>query len=660
VGSGDYRAPAFSMRRSDGAVGCDLRYAGHTILPGKYSLPGLPAVYAETEEADTLLVTLEDPSAGVTVLLQYGVLPELDVITRAASIHNSGSSTVTLQTAASMCLDIVSGDWDLIHFYGRHCGERTPDRTSIGQREIVIGSRRGASSHHQNPFVILAEDGAGELAGQCIGISLLYSGGFTCNVSRDPFGASRAVMGIQSESFDYPLEPGETFQAPEAAFCYSASGLAHLSHLYHKLISQHICRGPWKNRRRPVLINNWEATGMHFDGEKILSIARKAADLGVEMMVLDDGWFGARNDDNAGLGDWTVNTEKLGCTMGQLAQKIRDMGMRFGLWIEPEMVNEDSNLYRAHPDWALRIPGKQPVRARNQLVLDFSRPEIVDAIFAQIAQVLDDCHADYVKMDMNRSICEVYSAASQTQSQGKILYRYTLGVYRFMELLLERYPNLLLEGCSGGGGRFDAGMLYYCPQIWCSDNTDAIDRIRIQYGTSFGYPIRTMGAHVSAVPNYGTQRSVPFGTRAVVAMSGTFGYELDLNLISEEEKRQVPAQIATFKKYWHLLQNGLYYRLTDVMRNRGEAAWMMVAEDGSEALINIVTLDVTGNGPNRFIRCAGLTPGAVYRDEESGAKYAANALMSQGLPTPQMEIPGLPFKVTPGEYQAFQIHLCKV
>ncbi len=659
-GSGDFRAPAFSIRRLSGAVGCDLRYANHTILPGKYALPGLPAVYAGKEEAETLLVTLKDESAGVTVTLQYGVLPELDVITRAVSVRNTGCETVTLQSTASASLDIVSGDWELMHFYGRHAGERTPDRTPIGQREILIGSRRGTSSHQQNPFIILAENGTGEQSGQCVGMSFLYSGGFACNVSRDQFGTTRAVMGIQNEHFDYPLEPGETFQAPEVAFCYSASGLAHLSHIYHKLISQNVCRGPWKNRRRPVLLNNWEATGMNFDGEKILSIAQKAADLGVELMVLDDGWFGERNDDNAGLGDWTVNTGKLGGTMSQLARKIRDMGMQFGLWIEPEMVNENSDLYRTHPDWAFRIPGKAPVRGRNQLVLDFSRPEIVDHIFTQISRVLDECKPAYVKMDMNRSITDVYTAVSSRQSQGKILYRYTLGVYRFMEKLLERYPDLLLEGCSGGGGRFDAGMLYYCPQIWCSDNTDAIDRIRIQYGTSFGYPVRTMGAHVSAVPNHDTHRTVPFHTRAVVAMAGTFGYELDLNLISDEEKQQVPVQIENFKKYWSLLQNGLYYRLTDVSRNRGEAAWMMAAEDGSEALVNIVTLDTTGNSPNRYIRCAGLTPGANYRDEESGQLYSANALMAQGLPMPLGQVPGLPYRFAPGEYEAFQIHLSRI
>ena len=659
-GSGDFRAPAFSLRRANGAVGCDLRFRSLKVLPGKYALPGLPAVYAEEQEAQTLELTLADEAAGIEAVLQYGVLPELDVITRSARITNRGTEPLVLQAAASGALDLVSGDWELLHFYGRHAGERAVGRTEIGQREILIGSRRGTSSHQQNPFVILAQQDATELAGQCFGMSLLYSGSFACNLSRDQFGTTRAVMGVQSEHFDYPLAPGESFQAPELALAYSASGLAHLSHLFHRMISEHVCRGPWKNRRRPVLLNNWEATGMDFTGARILSIAKTASELGVEMLVLDDGWFGARNDDNAGLGDWTVNTEKLGCSMGELAQKIRDMGMKFGLWIEPEMVNEDSELFRRHPDWALRIPGKAPVMGRNQLVLDFSRPEVVDDIFHQITAVLDECKADYVKMDMNRSITDVYSAVGGDQSQGKLLYQYVLGVYDFMEQLLERYPELLLEGCSGGGGRFDAGMLYYCPQIWCSDNTDAIDRVRIQYGTSFGYPLRTMGAHVSAVPNGDTRRRTPFHTRAVVAMAGTFGYELDLNLITEEEKAQVPVQIETFKKHWNLLHNGLFYRLTDVMKNRQEAAWMTVAEDGSEALVSIVVLDATGNCPNRFIRCMGLTPGASYRDEASGLVYDANALMAQGLPMPTIPHPRWPIQMVPCEYDAFQIHLRKL
>ena len=658
-GSGDYRATAFSLRRANGASGCQLHYAGMEICDGKKELPGLPSVYGTEQEVQTLYVTLEDHSTAVRVVLQYNVFPHLDVITRSASITNGGKEKVTLQNAASVALDFVSGQWDLIHFHGRHAGERVTERLPVRHQETVIGSRRGTSSHQKNSFVVLAQEDTNEKSGICVGVQLVYSGSFACNAGMDPFGATRLVMGVQPERFDYDLEPGETFQTPEAAITFSANGLAQMSHNFHRMIKKHVCRGPWRDIRRPVLINNWEATEMDFDGEKILKIAKQARELGVEMMVLDDGWFGARNDDNAGLGDWVVNTKKLGGTMGELAQKIRDMDMKFGLWIEPEMVNEDSDRYREHPDWVLQIPGKKPIRSRNQLVLDFSRPEVVDAIFDQMAVVLDDCRPDYVKMDMNRSICDVYCATMGYQSQGKVLYRYVLGVYRFMQKLLDRYPNLLLEGCSGGGGRFDAGMLYYCPQIWCSDNTDAIDRLSIQYGTSFGYPVSTMGSHVSAVPNGETKRCTDIHTRAVVAMSGTFGYELDLNLISEDEKKAVTEQIATFHKYWELIQNGTYYRLTDVIRNRNEAAWMMVAEDKSEALLNIVTLDATGNGPNRFVYCMGLEPGAVYKDADTGICYPANALMTQGMPVPAVRHPVHHKKGHAAEYTAFQIHLIK-
>lgn len=657
-GSGDFRATALSVRRENGVSGCDLRFQALEIVEGKEELPGLPSVHADQDEVQTLFVTLADASTGLQVVLQYNVFPKLDVITRSARITNAGTETLTLQNAASTVLDLISGEWELIHFHGRHAGERNTERLPLGHQETLVGSRRGTSSHQNNPFVILAQPDTTERSGLCYAVQLLYSGSFACNAGMDPFGATRLVMGVQPERFDYDLAPGESFQTPEAAMVFSDQGLAHMSHLLHRMIRKHICRGPWRDLCRPVLINNWEATMMDFDGDKIIAIAKQARDLGVEMMVLDDGWFGARNDDNAGLGDWVVNTRKLGGTMGELAQKIRDMDMKFGLWIEPEMVNEDSDRYRQHPDWALQIPGKKPIRSRNQLVLDFSRPEVVDAIFDQMAVVLDECQPDYVKMDMNRSICDVYNATLGHQSQGKVLYHYVLGVYRFMEKVLERYPNLLLEGCSGGGGRFDAGMLYYCPQIWCSDNTDAIDRLDIQYGTSFGYPVSAMGAHVSAVPNGETERITSIHTRAVVAMSGTFGYELDLNLVSEEEKKAVTQQIKDFHKYWELIQNGTYYRLTDVKKNHQEAAWMMVAEDKSEALVNIVVLNISANLPNRFIYCMGLEPGAIYKDMETGICYPASALMTQGLPMPHRTRPH-GGKAHPAEYQAFQVHLVK-
>lgn len=648
-GNGDYRHTAFGARDMGGVSGCDLRYVSHTVEQGKYSLPGMPAVFAAGEEAQTLRVVLRDARLPVEVTLLYGVLPERDCITRSVIIRNAGEADVVLENAASAALDFLTGDFDLMHFYGRHTSERTPERTPVTHQETVVGSRRGASSHQQNPFVILAEHDAGEDHGRCIGVSLVWSGSFSCRAGKDGYDQTRLTMGIQEERFNYLLTPGEVFTAPEAVMMLTDRGLTDLSQRFHQLISGHIIRDPWKGQERPVLINNWEATYMDFTGEKIVQIAKQAAELGVDMMVLDDGWFGRRSSDHDGLGDWRVNEAKLGCSMRELAARVKALGMRFGLWIEPEMVNMASDLFQQHPDWAFIIPGKQPVRSRDQLVLDFSRREVVDNICSQLFSVLDGSGIDYIKMDMNRSINDVYSAAMEHQSQGKVLYKYVLGVYDFMERLRTRYPSMLIEGCSGGGGRFDAGMLYYAPQIWCSDMTDAIERIRIQYGTSFGYPVHCMGAHVSVSPNEQTGRVTPINTRAVVAMAGTFGYELDLNLVSEEDKAAVRQQIRDFKRWQHLMRDGLYFRLTDGLENREEAAWMLTAKDRSEALVSIVTLDIHDNAPIRYIRLKGLDAEAVYRDTHSGQTCTGAALMYAGLPVPRHR----------GEYVAWQIHLIR-
>lgn len=650
-GSGDYRVTAFGVRRANGAAGCDLRYAGHEILPGKYGIDGMPAVYSEDgDDAQTLRVTLRDQNAGVEVVLLYGVLPHRDTITRAVQVRNIGGEEITVQAAASAALDWLTGAWTLLHFGGSYGNERLARRTEITQGETRIGSRRGTSSHQSNPFVVLAQRGATEEQGLCYGVSLLYSGSFSCRCEGDQFGQTRLTIGLQEERLDYPLPPGACLHTPEAAMIATNAGLAALSHKFHTLLRHNVCRGPWKDKRRPVLINNWEATFFDFDGQKLRAIAKQAAELGVEMMVLDDGWFGSRCDDNRALGDWWVNEQKLGGTLHDLVEDIHAMGMRFGLWIEPEMVNEDSQLYAEHPDWAFALPGKPPVMSRNQRVLDFSRPEVVEEIFARIAAVLDSAPVDYIKMDMNRSLADVCTAVQGTQSQGAVLYRYVRGVYAFMQKLLERYPDLLLEGCSGGGGRFDAGMLYYCPQIWCSDNTDAIERLHIQYGTSFGYPVSAVGAHVSMVPNAQTGRITPLYTRAVVAMPGSFGYELDLNLLPDPEKQAVTQQIQDFKRYWPLLHRGRYYRLSNPEQNTEYTAWMMTAEDGGEALISVVATNVHCNAPTYFIPCKGLLPDAVYRDADSGKTYGGAALLNAGIPLPA----GLK------EYQAWQMHLVRV
>ena len=646
-GNGDYRFSCFGVKNHDGVYGSDLRYQSHRIIPGKYKIPKLPAVYAEDAQADTLELILEDVRAGVQVTLRYGVIPELDVITRAVSIKNIGDTEISLTKVYSGCLDFVTGEYDVLHFHGRHGMERILERTPVTTGSLSYGSKRGTSSHQHNPFFILAEKHTTEDAGACYGMSLLYSGSFRCEIEKDQYNQTRMAVGIQDEMFAYPLRPGDIFDAPEVALAYAEDGLTSLSQKYHKLIRDHVCRGIYKNAPRPVLINNWEATYFDFDGSKIIQIAKQAAELGVEMLVLDDGWFGKRNSDLSGLGDWFVNEEKMGGTLASVVDQVNALGMKFGIWIEPGMVSEDSDLYRAHPDYAFQIPGKKPVLGRSQLVLDFSRKEVVDCVFDQITAVLDSANIAYIKMDMNRSIMDVYTALEGKQNQGAILYQYVLGVYDFLERLITRYPKILLEGCSGGGGRFDAGMLYYTPQIWCSDNTDAIERIKIQHGTSFGYPISAVGSHVSAVPNHQTGRVTNITTRAAVAMAGSFGYELDLNIVSEDEKEMVKTQIADCKKYWNLTHEGLYYRLHDPLENPEAAAWEFVSEDKREVLLTVVTLDTHCNPPANYVKLKGLNPDAMYHVEGKSEQYSGSALMYGGIP--------IPFLMN--EYQAWQLHL---
>lgn len=649
-GNGDYRSAAMQVRNADGTYSCDLRFKSADVKEGKYSIPGLPAVYADQEQASTLEVVLADAKNGLEVTLLYGVLSDSDVITRAVHIENKGSETVYIEKAASFALDFMYGDYDLIHFHGRHGMERLFERVPVKHAGQVLESRRGTSSHQQNPFYILAEKNTDETSGNCYAFSFLYSGNFKAETEQDQYQQTRTVMGLQDEFFSWELKPGEVFDTPEAAMCFSAEGFAPISWQYHDLIRYHVCRGAYKTARRPVLINNWEATYFDFTGDKIVQVAKQAAELGVEMLVLDDGWFGKRDEDISGLGDWYVNEKKMGGPLKETADRIREMGMKFGLWIEPEMVNEDSDLYRAHPDWAFTVPGRKPVRARYQLVLDFSRKEVVDYIFESIAAVVEAAGVDYIKMDMNRHLCDIYSATAEYQNQGAILHKYCLGVYDFLERMLQRFPHILIEGCSGGGGRFDAGMLYYTPQIWCSDNTDAVERIRIQYGTSFGYPISAVGSHVSAVPNHQTGRSTNITTRATVAMAGSFGYELDLNLISEEEKELVKQQIQDYKKYWDMIQNGRYYRLTSPFENTELAAWLFVGRDQREALLNVVTLATHCNAATEYVRLAGLEEDALYKVEGSEEVYQGSALMYGGLPIPR----------TMDEYISMQLHLVKV
>ena len=643
-GNGDFRSTAFAVENADGSMSCDLRYKSHKIFDGKYNLEGLPAVYASEEEAQTLEILMEDPVTGVKVVLLYGVLPAQDIITRSVCVKNESSGKIYLNKIESASLDFLYGDYELLTFYGRHAMERNVQRVPVVHGTQKIGSVRGTSSHQYNPMMILAEKETTEDKGNCYAMSFVYSGCFQGEVLKDQLNQTRMMLGLQEEAFRYPLERGEMFQAPEVILSYSAEGMNRLSQNLHHCIRQHICRGKYKEEIRPILINSWEAAYFDFTGDTIYELAKAAKEVNIDMLVMDDGWFGKRDDDNSGLGDWFVNEKKLGGTLGNLIKRINDLGVKFGIWIEPEMVSEDSDLYRKHPDWALTVPGRNPVRSRNQLVLDFSRKEVVDAIYDQICKVLDQGNIEYVKWDMNRSLMDVYS--SVTRDQGRVLHDYVLGLYDFLERLVQRYPNLLIEGCSGGGGRFDAGMMYYTPQIWCSDNTDAIDRLRIQYGTSFGYPVSVVGSHVSAVPNHQTGRKTPLHTRGVVAMSGTFGYELNLMKLSEEEKQEIREQIAEYKSYAPIIQNGLYYRLSNPTTEE-ICAWEFVHTDEKEqskVLLNIVMQVIHGNMTVNYVKLQGLEETAVYREEKSGKRYTGAALMYGGMPLP----------IEPGEYQAYQ------
>lgn len=647
-GNGDFRTSAFVVKNENGTYSCDLRYKEYRIKKGKYSLKGLPAVYANNEEAETLELVMEDRVTHVIVKLLYGVIPELDMITRSVVVENAGSQKVYLEKVDSACLDFVNGAYDLITFYGRHAMERNFQRVPVAHGNQSIGSRRGSSSHQYNPMMILAEKETTEDFGSCYAMSFVYSGGFKGEVEQDQFNQTRMVLGLQEEQFSYPLESGVTFYAPEVILTYSSGGLNHLSQNLHRCIRKHICRGKYKETVRPVLLNSWEASYFDFTGDTIVTLAKQAAEVGIELLVMDDGWFGKRDDDNSGLGDWQVNEKKLGGTLGDLIKRINEIGVKFGIWIEPEMVNEDSDLYRAHPDWAFTIPRRKPNRSRNQLVLDFSRKEVVDHMFEQICGVLDQGNIEYVKWDMNRSLFDIYSATA-TDGQGTVLYDYVLGLYDFLERLVTRYPNILIEGCSGGGGRFDAGMLYYTPQIWCSDNTDAVDRVRIQYGTSFGYPTSSIGSHVSACPNHQTGRTTSMKTRAVTAMAGTFGYELALGNLNEAEKEEIRTQIRQYHKYAPLIQTGLYYRLTNPFEAE-MGAWEFISEDQSKVLVNVVMLENHGNMTVNYVKLRGLDEGILYKDMETGQVYSGSALVEAGLPLPLEQ----------GDYSAYQNCLYKI
>ena len=612
-GVGDFRSSSIKAKTVAGPDGVSLTYVSHEIYKGKHALEGLPATFGSEADVTTLVITCRDQVSGLIAELSYSAFEDVDAIARSVRVINGSGETIRLERVMSSCLDMENRDFDVLTLHGSWARERRMERKPLGHGVYGVSSLRGESSHQEHPFMALLSKNADQRTGDVYGFHFAYSGNFLAQAERNQFGNIRVLMGINPEEFTWKLEAGECFQAPEVLLVYSYEGLGGMTRTYHDLYRRHMIRSPWLHKKRPILINNWEATYFDFTAEKIVDIARESAKLGIEMLVLDDGWFGNRFDDNRSLGDWQVNEEKIQGGMGRLAEEINKLGMKFGLWFEPEMISPESKLYEEHPDWAIQIPGRRACRARNQFVLDVSRKEVRDAILEQIFSVLHGANIEYVKWDMNRPLTDLGSSELPADRQGELYHRYVLGMYEMQERLLKEFPNLLLENCSGGGGRFDPGMLYYSPQIWCSDDTDAIERLAIQEGTALLYPLSCMGAHVSVCPNHTVGRTTPFSTRGMVALAGTFGYELDVTKLSEEDKVAVPKQVRAYHAFNDLIREGRYYRNASSLEGRECDCFQVTDEAGSKSLVFFTQVLATPNMKSRCIPLQGLKEDAKYR-----------------------------------------------
>lgn len=632
-GSGDMRHPAIDILQENGSRIVNFTYQSHEIISGKPQLKDLPATYVENnDEATTLLITLFDEVIDTKIILSYTIYENLAVITRNAYIENCGNQKLILNQAMSMSLDLPDKDYEMIELTGAWSRERNIKNRKLEHGIQSIYSLRGCSSNNFNPFIALKRNDCTEYDGEVLGFSFVYSGNFLAQVEVDTYNVSRVTMGIHPHTFSWPLNQGESFQTPEVVMVYSDYGLNQISQTYHELYQKRLARGQYRDQVRPILVNNWEGTYFDFDEEKILNIAKTAQKLGIELFVLDDGWFGKRNDDNAGLGDWYPNLEKLPHGIAGLSKKIVDLGMQFGIWFEPEMVNKDSDLYRTHPEWTFETPNRQTSHGRNQYVLDFSNPEVVDYIYGLMAKVIEESHITYIKWDMNRCMSEVYSSVHNSQDQGKVMHKYILGVYHLYDMLTTNFPEILFESCASGGARFDPAMMYYAPQCWTSDDTDAIERLKIQYGTSMVYPISSMGAHVSATPNHQVFRNTPLKTRADVAYFGTFGYELDLNKLSQDEQELIIEQVQFMKEYREVIQFGTFYRLKSPFEGN-ETIWMVVSKDQNTAIVGYYRpLQVVNEGYRR-VKLMGLDPDKEYHVSIHDITCYGDELMNIGLIT---------------------------
>lgn len=632
-GLGDYRESAFKIMDANGMSTCDLRYVSHKMYEGKPKLEGLPATFATEESGcSTLEITMYDKYADIEVVLIYTAFDKLDVITRSAVITNKSEKPFKITRALSACVDFDTDKMDMITLNGSWARERAVERCRLHHGKQLVDSCRGESSHQNNPFVALCDNNADEDKGEVFGFNFVYSGNFYAQAEVTQHKKTRFLMGINPLDFEWLLEKGESFTCPEVVMVHSDEGIGKMSRTFHDLYRNNLIRGEYKDKRRPILINNWEATYFNFDTDKLIDIAKEASKLGIEMLVMDDGWFGHRDSDNSSLGDWFVYEKKLNGGLKYLVDEVNKLGMKFGIWFEPEMISPDSELYKAHPDWAIQIKGRPLTLCREQYVLDYSRKEVRDYVYGMMKKILDSANIEYIKWDMNRQLTEVGSATLPAERQRELWHRYVLGVYDLMDRLTTDYPHILLENCSGGGARFDPGMLYYSPQIWCSDDTDAIERLKIQHGTSMCYPCSAMGAHVSDCPNHTVGRNTPFKTRGHVAMVGTFGYELDVTRIPQEDRDAIPAQIEEFNKFNKLVRTGDHYRIGNMFEDNTWDAWEFVAKDKSEALFEFVQVLARPNERSRRIKLKGLEPEAYYYEEsEPDKKISGAALMNAGI-----------------------------
>lgn len=637
-GSGDFRNPAYQVRLGDGSRITELKYQGHRIVAGKPQLEGLPSIYAENEdEAETLELDLKDEYSGLEVTLSYTVFKHSDALTRSVRFTNHGGGKLQLLRALSASVDLPKADFEMIYLAGAWSREAQIQRRPLGPGGTVIEGRRGGMSGHQlNPFVALASPGTDENHGEVYSLSFVYSGNFAAGAEVDSFGMTRFSIGLNPFDFTWVLEPGQSFQTPEAVMVYSSGGLGEMSRTYHRLYRTRLCRGIYRDKERPILVNNWEGTYFDFNTDKLVSIAKAGAELGIELFVLDDGWFGKRDNDRTSLGDWTPDLRKLPGGLTDLAGQVNGLGMKFGLWVEPEMISPESDLYRAHPDWCLHVEGRRRTEARWQLVLDYSRAEVRDYIYETLSGIFSSVPIAYIKWDMNRHLTEIGSAASAPEHQSEIAHRYILGLYDLLERLTSRFPHILFESCCSGGGRFDPGMLYYMPQTWTSDDTDAVERLKIQYGTSLVYPISSIGAHVSAVPNHQVHRMTPLKMRGDVAMSGNFGYELDLTKFTEEEKELVKEQVKQYKEIRSLVQQGDQYRLLSPFEG-DETAWMFVSGDRKEALAFYFRVLAKPHPADTRLKLNGLNPDFDYRIEGMDGVWPGDRLMEVGLLVPELK-----------------------